>query len=351
MLRLALIGFGGVGQALAEILLERRAEILRRFDLDLRVVAVSDPVQGSLLQPEGLDLAALLASVRAPGRLASYPEEPGLLRGLDSLTTIRESPADVIVELSPTLAGGQPAIEHCAAAFRSGRHVITSNKGPVALRYRELFAMAQSAGLEFGIEGTVMSGTPSLQLGRQALAGNRILALRGILNGTTNYILTRMEEGLEYPEALREAQGLGYAEADPTSDVEGWDALYKVVILAAHVLEQPISPQEVARMGIAHLARSEVAAAARDGGHWKLLAQVERTADGLRASVGPVLLPAGDPLAGVRGATNAITYDCDLLGPVTLIGAGAGRRETGFAMLHDLLQIARGATSAGRRSG
>lgn len=351
MLKLALIGFGGVGQALVEILLERQTEILRRFGLELRVVAISDPVKGSLFRDEGLGLASLLASVRGPGNLAAYPEEPGLVRGLDSLTTIRESSADVILELSPTLAGGQPAIEHCEAAFQSGRHVITSNKGPVALRYHQLFAMARAAKVEFGIEGTVMSGTPSLQLGRDALAGNRILGLRGILNGTTNYILTRMEEGLEYSAALREAQQLGYAEADPTSDVDGWDALYKVVILAAHVLEQPISAQEVSRMGISQMKRSEVAAAAQDGHHWKMIAQIERASAGMRASVGPVLLPAGDPLAGVRGATNAITYACDLLGPVTLIGAGAGRRETGFALLHDLIHLGHGMISLGRRSG
>ncbi|MDA8344765.1 MAG: homoserine dehydrogenase [Thermaerobacter sp.] len=349
MPKLALIGFGGVGQAFAEIVGERQEEIARRFGLDLTIVAVADPVKGSLFRDEGLEPAVLVAAAQGAALLAGYPEQPGLVRGLDSLTTIRESSADVILELSPTLADGQPAIEHCEAAFAHGLHVITSNKGPVVLRYRELFAKAQEAGVEFGIEGTVMSGTPSLDLGRAALAGNRILAVRGILNGTTNYILTRMEEGLEYEDALREAQGLGYAEADPAGDVEGFDALYKVVILAAHVLGEQVAPQDVAREGISQLTRAEVAAAAREGRHWKLIAQLERTEAGLRASVGPVLLPADDPLGSVRGATNAITYTCDLLGPVTLIGAGAGRRETAFALLHDLIRIGRSTTSVGRR--
>ncbi len=339
MRRIALIGFGGVGQAFAAVLAERGEDLRREMGLDARIVAVSDPFKGAVYQEGGLDLRALSACVREKGSVDAYPEGPGVVRGLDSIATIQETAADTIVEVSPTLPGGEPSIGYCRAAFASGKHVITSNKGPAALGYAELSAAAKAVGAYFGIEGTVMSGTPSLWLGKAALAGNRISEIRGILNGTTNYMLTRMEEGLEYDDALGEAQQLGYAEAEPSSDVDGHDAQFKIVILAQHVLGVPLRLEQVQRTGIRDLTRKDVEAAVRAGSHWKLLARVEVDGSEVRASVGPVRVPSADALASVRGALNAITYQCDLMGPVTLVGAGAGRQETAFALLADLIRI------------
>ena len=340
--KLALIGFGTVGQGLAEILRDRADELRAKHGFEAQVVAISDSMKGSVYHPDGLALDALLTTVQETGSLDGYPDTPGLVRGWDSLTTIRNSNADTVVEVAWTdLQTGEPAISHIRAAFETGKHVVTSNKGPAALAYRELKSLADAQNVHWGIEGTVMSGTPALRLARTALAGCRISEIRGILNGTTNFILTQMEAGATYADALAEAQRLGYAEADPTADVEGHDALGKLLILSAAVMDTPLSPKEVACQGITHLTSDEVKQAQAEGKRWKLIARLRRLGDRLEASVSPQAIPLTDPLAGVSGVTNAITYVTDLLGEVTLVGPGAGRRETGFALLADLLAIHR----------
>lgn len=340
---IALIGFGTVGQGFAEILRDKGETLRQNFNVEARVVAVSDMLKGAVYHPDGLDLAALLEVVKRTGRLDDYPDSPGLARGWDSFKTIRESSANTVVEVSYTdIKTGQPAIDHCRAAFESGKHVVMSNKGPVALAYKELAALAKANNVRWGFEGTVMSGTPALRMPLAALAGNDIREVRGIFNGTTNYILTKMEEGLDYHAALKQAQELGYAEADPTADVEGYDALGKVVILANVVMNVPLTKEEVTCRGISQLSLADIHQARAAGKRWKLIGRVRQEGGRAVASVGPEMIPLTDPLAGVMGATNAITYECDLAGPVTLVGAGAGRVETGFAILIDLINIMRG---------
>lgn len=338
--RLALIGFGTVGQALTEILRDQSEELRVREGLDARITAVADPVKGCLYHPEGLDPAELLRQVETKGNLESYPNSSGMVRGWDSFRTIRESNADTIIEVSYTDGKtGQPAIDHCRTAFISGKNVVMTNKGPVALAYPELSRLAAQHGVQWGFEGTVMSGTPALRLARSALRGNRITQIHGIFNGTTNYILGQMEEGRSFAAALAQAQVLGIAEADPTNDIDGWDVLYKVLILSQVVWGIPLNRDPVTCRGIRDLPVADVQQALRDGKRWKLLGQLRREGDQVTASVQPVLLPLSDPLAGVTGTMNAITYQCDLVGPVTLVGAGAGRKETGYALLSDLLEV------------
>jgi homoserine dehydrogenase len=340
--KLALIGFGTVGQGLAEILRDKAAVLRDTLGFDARIVAVSDMLKGAVYHPAGLDVAKLLEVGQTTGKLDDYPDTPGLQRGWDSFKTIRDSNADSIVEVSYTdIKTGQPAIDHCRAAFESGKHVVMSNKGPVALAYAELSALAAEKGVRWGFEGTVMSGTPALRMPLAALAGNDISEVRGIFNGTTNYILTKMEEGQSYETALKQAQALGYAEADPTADVEGYDALGKVVILANVVMNAPLTKDQVACRGISHLTLADVEQARSEGKRWKLIGRVKKDGDRVIASVGPEMVPLTDPLAGIMGATNAITYECDLAGPITLVGAGAGRVETGFSILIDLINIHR----------
>lgn len=340
---IALIGFGNVGQGLAEILQHKGAGLAQGLDLEVRLVAVCTRSKGALYHPAGLEVGRLLKIVQEQGSFAAYPDQAGLERGWDTLRIIRESNADTIVEVSPTdLESGQPALDYCRAAFESGKHVVTANKGPVALALAELSALAQAKGLRFGFEGTVMSGTPALRLPAAALAGTEISEVRGILNGTTNYILTKMEAGQSYAEALAEAQALGYAETDPTADVEGYDALSKVIILANVLMGVPLKKTEVSCRGISGLTQADIATAKAEGKRWKLIGRVSRSGGWVQAGVAPEMLPLDDPLAAVMGATNAITYETNLLGPITLVGAGAGRVETGYALLIDLINIARG---------
>ncbi|KQX48608.1 homoserine dehydrogenase [Paenibacillus sp. Root444D2] len=340
--RIALLGFGVVGQGLAEILLDKGHTLSQEIGLNAKVVAVSDLMKGSLYHPNGLNLSQVLRVVKETGKLDGYPDEPGLIRGLDSFQTIQETNADTVVELTFTdVKTGQPAIDHCKAAFESGKNVVMSNKGPVALAYQELAALAQKNGVRWGYEGTVMSGTPALRMPIVSLAGNTIYEIKGILNGTTNYMLTKMEEGMSYQEALAAAQALGYAEADPTNDVEGYDAQYKITILANIVMNAPLKREDVTCEGISHLTPDDIQRAREEGKRWKLIATCKRDGDRVIAKVSPEALPLTDPLAAVGGAVNAITYYCDLAGPITLMGAGAGRKETGFSILIDLINISR----------
>lgn len=328
---IVLIGFGSVGQGLVQILRDKSDELREKNSFSARVVGVATRSRGTLYHPEGLNLDALLNGIE------NYPDQPGLERNWDALRLVRESRADVLVEASPTnLQTGQPALDLCYAAFETGKHVVLANKGPVAVAYNELQARAKAAGKQLRFEATVMGGTPSIRLAMQALAGCQISRARGILNGTTNYILTQMHEGATYSDALKDAQALGYAEADPTADVDGWDAAGKGIILAAALFGVKLTLDDMDVRGISMITPDEVVAAKAAGERIKLI--VEIVPEG--GSVAPLRIAASHPLAGVSGGTNAVTYSTDLLGDVTLIGAGAGGVQTGFGVLSDLLEIA-----------
>ncbi|MFC7060917.1 homoserine dehydrogenase [Halobacillus seohaensis] len=335
---IAFIGFGGVGQALAEILAEKKESLLESYGFDSKIVAVADVMKGSVYDPEGLHVNDLLEAVRDTGSVEAYEGSSNLIKGLSSIDTITNSNADVIVEVTFTdVNTGEPAITHCRTAFEHHKSVVTTNKGPVALAYRELAELAANNDVFFGFEGTVMSGTPALRMPIETLAGNKITEIRGILNGTTNYILSEMEKGQSYEGALSKAQELGYAEADPTSDVEGYDARYKAAILSNYIMGVEISHTDVYCEGITHITKNQVQSALKENKKWKLLARIKQENGTVVASVQPECIDATDPLASVTGATNAILYECDLSGPILLTGAGAGLKETGFSLLIDLI--------------
>ncbi|MFB0518628.1 MAG: homoserine dehydrogenase [Acidobacteriota bacterium] len=339
---IAFIGFGTVGQGLAEILADRGKWLREEYGFDCSVVAVSDPIKGSVCDPGGLDLPHLLSMVKEKGNIEDYQKGD---KGWDSLKTIRQSTANTIAEVTYTdLHTGEPALTHIRTALSLGKHVVTSNKGPAALAYRELRELARQNGVFFKFEGAVMSGTPLLNLALNHLAGARISEARGILNGTTNFILTQMEKGLSYEEALAEAQRLGYAEAKPDADVEGWDAVAKVLILANLIMNTQLKVEEVHREGITHITPAHIQQAVREKCRWKLIGSLRQEGNQVRAKVAPEKIPLDDTLAGVGGITNALTFTTDLLGKVTVVGPGAGRKETGFALLSDLLEINRSAS-------
>ncbi|MBN1196238.1 MAG: homoserine dehydrogenase [Candidatus Aminicenantes bacterium] len=333
--KIALIGFGTVGQGLVEILQEKIDELDERYGYRWKITGVCDNRFGTVCHMDGLDPEVLLREA-ANGSLQTHRMAGDVKQFLD------ECNADVVVEMTYTnLSDGEPALSHCRYALEKGRHVVTSNKGPAALHFRSLSALAKKNRVRFLIEGTVMSGTPVLNLMDGPLQGCRVESVRGILNGTTNYILTCMEEGMAYADALAKAQELGYAEADPTGDVEGYDARAKVTILANVVMGADLPIEKVSCMGITAITPDDIAAARQKGKRWKLIGAVERNGGDVSASVKPEMVPLDHPLAGVSGATNALTVVTDLLGDVSIVGPGAGRMETGFSILTDLLTIHR----------
>ena len=338
--KLAFIGYGTVGQGLTEILLEKKDMLAEKFDFHWKIVAISDIMKGSVYDENGLDMTKILDLIKQGKKLDEYPSGK---KGMDSLATIKETNADTIIEVTFTdVKTGEPALTHIKTALNAGKNVVSTNKGPVVKQVMDLLKLAKQNNAYYGFEGVVLAGTPVLNLSEYTLAGNKITGFKGILNGTTNYILTRMEEGMPYDDALKKAQELGYAEADPTGDVEGLDALGKVVILSNVVLGKNIGWEDVERKGITEISSEDVKQAKSEGKRWKLIGSAEIQSDGsVKASVQPIKLSLSDPLAGVNEAINALTFFTDELGPVTIVGPGAGRRETGFSLLIDLLNMNR----------
>ena len=338
-LRLSIIGFGTVGQGLADLLATRQAALKQDYGLAVTLVSVANARHGFIYRDEGLDIPTLLelAATRRP-----LSEHAGVRHWPNALAGLQATDADVLAEATATnLRDAEPGISHIRAALTRGIHVITANKGPGALAAAELFSLAQQHGVQLRMEATVMAGTPVLSTIREGMAGAHVTAIRGILNGTTNYILTAMATGRNYAEVLAEAQAQGYAEADPTADVEGYDAVAKTLILAALVFGRPLKPSQVLRQGITTVTREQVQQAMHNGKRIKLIAFLQRLAedDSLEASVEPTELPLSHPLASVDGIMNAITIHTDSLAEVTVIGPGAGRLQTGQGLLADLLAI------------
>ncbi len=335
--KLAFIGFGVVGQGLADILHEKRERLKERYDFEFEVVTVSDMKLGSVYDPEGLDLDKVLEMIDEGTSLSEYPEGK---TGWDPIKTIKETNADTIIEVTFTdMETGGPALDHVREALKEGKHVVSTNKGPVAQEVKELRNLADENEACYKFEGTVLSGTPALNLAMKNLAGCEIKEVKGIVNGTTNYILSKMEDGMGYEDALQKAQDLGYAEADPTGDVEGVDAQGKTLILSNTVMDADMELEDVDRKGITDLTLKDVEKAKENGERWKLIAHSKKEDGEVKAKVSPEKLPLDHPLAGVMGPTNAITYSTDHLGDVTIIGPGAGKEETGYALLVDLLAV------------
>ncbi|MFC1566021.1 homoserine dehydrogenase [Candidatus Neomarinimicrobiota bacterium] len=343
--KIALIGFGTVGQGLCEILLSKEDYLKSKYGFEASIVAITDVLKGAVYCKEGLDIQQCLNLAKSNKSLEEYKCEGSNCyceKGWDSIRTIKETNADIICELAYTdVKTGEPAITHCKTAFEIGKHVVTSNKGPAALQYSIIQKLAKNNNVKFMIEGTVMSGTPVLNLVNGPLAGCEITAIKGILNGTTNYMLSEMENGMTYTAVLKKAQELGYAEADPTGDVEGFDAMAKVIILSNVVMNAGISADEVDRQGIKNITPKMISDAKKENSRWKLIGSIKKVKDGIKASVKPEKLPLSHPLANIMGATNALTFTTDLLGVVTIIGAGAGKIETGYSILTDILEIHR----------
>jgi len=339
--RLVLLGFGNVAQGLAKILIEKRAQLRRDFEYE--IVGVADIVKGSVMNKGGLDLARLLSLASEKRTLGDYP---GGTKGLSSIETIKESDANVLVEATWTnLKDGEPGLTHIRTALNEGLHVVTTNKGPIALAYHELAALAHQRRRHLRFEGTVLSGTPAISLATEALAGAKVSSIRGILNGTTNYILGEMEDGRTFDEALKRAQELGYAEAEPSGDVEAWDPAAKITILANVLMGGKVKLAEVRREGISRITAGDVRDARLTGRRIKLVAKAYEENEQIKAQVVPERLAETDLLSHVSGVLNALVLSTDVQPDITIIGPGAGGDSAGYALLSDLLALNRALTT------
>ena len=341
-MRLLFVGFGTVAQGLSELLIEKKDELRGPLSVSTGLsLASSTCSRAPPTTRAGSDLEEIMATVADGRSISDYPDGGC---DWDALQMIERAEADAMLELTYTdIKTGQPATDHIRAALARGMHVTTTNKGPLALFSNELVDFAAEKNVRFLYEGTVMAGTPLLNLIRETLAGSSVSEMKGILNGTTNYILTQMEGGMDYAAALEQAQELGYAEAVPDADVLGWDALAKVTILANVVFGASLAPEDSPCTGITDIAPNDIAAATADGKRYKLIGRVWRERGrcaGLGCSHNSST--STTPWPGSVAPTNAMTITTDTLGDVTIVGPGAGRRETGFSLLNDLIAIAKG---------
>ncbi|MGC8817139.1 MAG: homoserine dehydrogenase [Candidatus Hadarchaeum sp.] len=333
-MRIIIVGFGNLGRGICRAFIGKADFFKKAYGLIPKVVAVADEC-GAAVDENGLDLPRLLKTAESHGTVAKYP---GGRRGKLALDLIEEVSADLVFELTPTnIKTGEPGLTHIKRAMQSGKHVITSNKGPLVVAFKELDSMARKQGVEFRYSASVGGAVPVIGLAKKLLCGNEILEIRGVLNGTTNYILSRMSaEGVPQEMIIQEAQELGLAEKDPTLDIDGIDTACKITILANSVLGIDAKLSDVKVTGIRRVTPDATRLAQEAGQTIKLVGTARRDL----LEVSPKLVPQGHPLA-VSGTLNAVTFKLDLAGEISITGFGAGPKETSSSLLGDLIDVHR----------
>lgn len=338
---LALIGFGNVARALARLLI-RKADLLKsKHDVTFSFTGISTGRHGFAVNPNGLDIEQALEKVesgKSISPLSTFQVE-------DSLAVLEHSTANFMFENSPVnTQTGQPAIDHIRAALELGMHVSTANKGPVVHGYRELTALAESKGKKFRFESAVLGGAPVFSVMREAFPLAELESFKGILNATTNVILSRMESGETYEQALAYAQKIGLAETDPTNDVDGWDAAIKVAALVTVLWDTPMTPQEVNPTGIRGITSEMIAKAKADGKRYKLVCSAEKVNGEIVASVSPQLVDSSSSLYGMMNSSTGITFRTDVVLDYSIVlsekpGMTGGPVETAYGLFADFASI------------
>lgn len=336
---LAFLGFGNVGQALARLLLRKREELQSRYAVTFRITGIATGRHGMAINAQGIDLPSALDHLAGGRSLNDLSAVSGLSTLQDFIVTCG---ADVLFECTPVdYATGQPAMDYLRTALEHGMHAVSANKGPVVHAYRELTALARLRGVRYYFESAVMDGAPIFSLFRETLPAASLRGFRGILNSTTNLILTRMEAGESFAHAVQYAQSIGIAETDPSGDVDGWDAAVKVAALATVLMDAPLKPQQVERTGIGALTLDEIARARQTGKRWKLVCSVQRAGQSVVGRVAPEMVGPDSPLYGVGGTSSVIQFETDVLPGLSIVETDPGPETTAYGMLADFLNAVR----------
>lgn len=326
-MRVFICGFGTVGQGFAEVVASRKQYFEEKFGQNVDIVGVMDSKTYSI-DENGMDPLEIVARKKETRRV-------GTETYTDSLKVLDSVDYDLLVEVSPTdVKTGGVGLVNIRHALECGKDVITVNKGPLALKFQELIELARKNRCKFRFEGSVGGAMPIINLCHENLAGERINSIRGIFNGTCNFILSKMDKGQPFEQALKEAQQMGYAETDPTNDIEGYDSACKVVILANSVFGRNVTFDDVKITGITSITEEAISLAASRNMVIRLIGEVSDT----KLEVSPRLIPKGHPLS-ISGTLNTAQIISDLAGPITVSGRGAGRMETASAVLSDLISI------------
>ncbi|MEM3143492.1 MAG: homoserine dehydrogenase [Candidatus Nitrosotenuis sp.] len=329
-MRIILCGFGTVSQSLAKLLVSRMDDLYAKYGIKPRIVGVFDS-RGGVTDSSGLDLNRLVDVKKKFGTVKKYDKSKKTKTGLD---IINNTDADVLIETTASnYKDAEPGMSHITTAMKRRMHVISVNKGPLALAFPSLMELATYNQVLFRFSGTVGGGTPILDYAKNSLRGEQITSFAGILNGTTNYILTNMANGMSFDTALKDARSKGYVEADESLDLDGFDAAAKLVILANWVMGMKVTMPDIKRVGIRKVTTNDIKAAAKRKCAVKLIASCNK-----ELVVSPTEVPVDDPLC-VNGTLNAISFTSEHSGTQTIIGRGAGGTETASSILRDLLDI------------
>jgi homoserine dehydrogenase len=337
-LNLAFVGFGHVGREFAKVLLNRRRWLVKEFGVEWKVTAIATQTHGMAIDPAGLPMRAILRAGKRKLDLSRYSNGPACSNTQD---LIRQCGADVLFEMTILDLNGEPAASYIREALRAGLHVITPNKGPVANHFRSLTRLARLRGVQFLYEGTVMDGAPIFNLLRLTLPGTRIRSLRGIVNSTTNYILTQMEQGTPFENALRAAQSHGITEADPTLDLDGSDAAAKLSILMQALMGSNVKPSQIPKKGISPNTGRLLHGAVRRDRRIRMVARAYRQGGNVVGKVEPEELEMFDPLASVRGSSNILILSTDTMRELSIVENNPGVEQTAYALFADLVSILR----------
>ena len=328
-MRIIVCGMGVVGQSFLRLLISNSKLLYKNYGIKPRVVACIDS-RGIAHSQTGLDLEKVLNVKEKYGEVGKYSES--IFYGDNYIENID---AEVLLELTPTnLTTAEPGLSHIISGLRTKKNVITVNKGPLALSFSSLVELSEYNNVMLRFSGTVGGGTPVLDFAKHCLKGDRITSFTGILNGTTNYILTKMANGLHFSEALQDAKEKGYAETNPILDIDGDDAAAKLVIMANWIMGYKVTLKDVDKTGITNIAQEQIIKAAREGKSLKLIA----TCDKEQLFVRPIPISKDDPIC-VNGTLNAVTFQSEHSGAQTIIGKGAGGMETASSVLRDLIEI------------
>lgn len=342
--KLALLGFGSVGQALALLLLDKRGELEQRYDIAFSVVGIATGHHGSAIDQNGINLLHAISLMEDGAYLNALSRREVTS---DALEFIRTCGADILFENTPVnYHTGQPAVDHLQAALECGMHAITANKGPVVHAYRQLSELAEAQKCKFFFESTVMDGAPLFSLFRSALPGARLHSFSGVLNSTTNLILTRMESGETLEQATAYAQSIGIAETDPSGDIDGWDAAVKVAALVTVLMDVPLLPSQVDRKGIRGITLDDISRARQEGKRWKLLCSANKDGDEINgytitARVSPEMVDRESPLYFINGTTSIVQFETDVLGQLSIIEKNPGPHTTAYGLLADFINAVR----------
>ncbi|MBP1924352.1 homoserine dehydrogenase [Sedimentibacter acidaminivorans] len=337
ILKIAMLGFGNAGQAFAKILLNKHDEIINKYDCNIQVVAIATKSKGSLINENGINLKDACLDIE---KKHHFNEEKEDYSKLNSIEIARVVEYDVLIELTPLqIFTGQPAIDHITTALNRKKHVITANKGPIAWTYETLKELAKKQGVLFYYETTVMDGTPIFNLVDETLQFCKVTEINGILNTTTNFVLEELANGKPYDSIIKEGKERGFVEADPSMDIEGWDAAAKTAALLNVLMQANITPSDINRKGIEDITYEQIKEAKSRGNVIKLLCHGSIKNGQVVGTVEPKEIKRDTLLSSITGTSSVVTITTDLMGTISIVEHDPEIEQTGYGVFSDLVRI------------